>query len=200
MTHSDYGELMSLALDGRLSVQERASLQSHLATCAECRAQWAAFQQVNDILSGVAQAMPAPGFAVRFATRLACQPPLDRRQTQRTVLQLFKGISALAIGSATLALLTIVLLIAAWNGLDSVVSLVANAPELLGRLIGLGARWLVTLSALGEAGHSILSILGRSGGPIVMGYMLILILITAAWSWVMRSTAGRRNPPTLIFV
>jgi len=66
MTHGygeqahDYGEQMSLMLDGRLTASERAELQVHLETCDACRAQWAAFQQVDRMLSNAAQTAPAP--------------------------------------------------------------------------------------------------------------------------------------------
>jgi hypothetical protein len=63
------------------------------------------------------------------------------------------------------------------------------------------ARWWVTFSALGEAGRSILDVLGPSSGPIVMGYALMLIVIVAAWASVMRGLARRWNTLTLpVFV
>jgi len=43
-------------------------------------------------------------------------------------------------------------------------SLAASAPEWLGYLLVLGARWLVTLSALAEASYSIVNVMGRSVG------------------------------------
>jgi anti-sigma factor RsiW len=191
MTH-DYGERMSLAMDGRLSAQERADLASHLAACDECRARWAAFQQVDRVLSSASQVMPAPGFAARFAARLAQQQALHAQRAKRQ--RALAGVGAFAAGAIALALLVVPVVLGAWT---SITGLVTGAPTLLANIVEMTARWWVTFSALGEAGRSILDVLGPSSGPIVMGYALMLIVIVAAWASVMRELAGRRNAMTL---
>lgn len=199
MAH-DYGERMSLMLDGRLNARERADLTAHLATCEECRARWAAFQQVDRVLASAAQVAPAPGFAARFAGRLARQPA--RRIAPRRV---FAGIGAFATGAAAIALLAVPMLLAVWEGIRTLVqgallllgSLVAGAPTQLGYSISLAARWLVTLRALNEAGQSIIGALSPSAGPILAGYVLMLVVVVAAWATVMRAVSGRQNTMTL---
>ena len=199
MAH-DYGERMSLMLDGRLNARERADLTAHLATCEECCARWAAFQQVDRVLASAALVAPAPGFAARFAGRLARQPA--RRTAPRRV---FAGIGAFATGAAAIALLAVPMLLAVWEGIRTLVqgallllgSLVAGAPTQLGYSISLAARWLVTLHALNEAGQSIIGALSPSAGPILAGYVLMLVVVVAAWATVMRAVSGRQNTMTL---
>jgi len=199
MAH-DYDERMSLMLDGRLNAREQADLTAHLATCEECRARWAAFQQVDRVLTSAALVAPAPGFAARFAGRLARQPA--RRTAPRRV---FARIGAFATGAAAIALLAVPMLLAVWDSIRTLVqgvplllgSLVAGAPTQLGYSISLAARWLVTLRALNEAGQSIIGALSPSAGPILAGYVLMLVVVVAAWATVMRAVSGRQNTMTL---
>jgi len=195
MTH-DYGKRMSLALDGRLSAQERADLYAHLAACDECRTRWAAFQQVDRVLASAPQVMPAPGFAARFTARLALQ---QARQAQRARRErAYAGVGVFAAGAIALTLLVVPVVLGAWT---SITGLVTGAPTLLANIVEMTARWWVTFSALSEAGRSILDVLGPSSGPIVMAYALMLIVIVAAWGSVMRGLARRRNTLTLpVFV
>ena len=199
MTHG-YGEQMSLMLDGRLAASDWKVLQAHLEACDACRAQWAAFQQVDRMLSNAAQAAPAPGFAVRFSARLARQEA-QRRARQRAI----GAIGVFATGTAALALILIPALIAAWNGMGNLVRVVSSvlnsgvlsAPALLSRWMELAARWLVTLGAWGEAGRSIAAALSSSAGTILAIYALMLVAVTAAWIMVVRSVSGRKNRITL---
>lgn len=210
MTH-DYGEQMSLMLDGRLSARERAALQAHLAACDACRARWAAFQQIDRVLAGAAKASPAPGFAARFATKLARHGTKRVTRPSRRAAggRLFAGIGVLVAGVVALALLVVPALLAAWEWLGNLIggasslwsSAAANMPSVASYWLELTARWLVTLRALGEAGESVASVLAASGGPIVMGYMLMLIVVIAAWVSVMRGASRRRSMTTLsVFV
>jgi len=74
---------------------------------------------------------------------------------------------------------------------------VIGAPALLSRWIELAARWLVTLRALGEAGRSTAAVLSSSAGPILASYVLMLVVVMAAWIMVVRSVSGRGNRITL---
>src|SRR3972149_11195644 len=82
MAH-DYSERMSLMLEGRLAVQERAELEAPLQVCDECHTRWVAFQQVDRVLSNAATFAPAPGFVNRFAARLAQQQAEQARRARR---------------------------------------------------------------------------------------------------------------------
>jgi predicted anti-sigma-YlaC factor YlaD len=209
MAH-DYGEQMSLMLDGRLTAQESTALEAHLATCDACRARWAAFQQVDRVLANAAQAAPAPGFATRLAARLARESQaLDmgraRHARQATRRRVIAGIGVFATGAVALVLLVVPMLLTAWVGIGDLVkgaspllnSAIASVPSLLSYWLESVARWLVTLRAVGEASESILSVLAHSGRPILAGYILMLVAITVAWITVMRSASGRQNTTTL---
>jgi anti-sigma factor RsiW len=197
MTHDDgvthsYGERMSLALDGRLSARESAELDAHLAVCDECRTRWEAFRQVDRVLSSAPQAALSPGFASRFAVKLARQQALQGQRARRE--RIISGIGVLSAGAVALALLVVPLILAAWTGISR---LVAGAPTLLANTVEMVARWWVTFRALGEAGQSILGVLAPSGGPIIAGYALMLIVVIAAWVSMMRSASHRWNTTTL---
>ena len=197
MTHDygvahGYGERMSLALDGRLSARERAELDAHLAMCDECRTRWEAFRQVDRVLSSAPQAALAPGFANRFAAKLARQQALQSQRARRE--RITAGIGVLAAGAVALALLVVPLILSAWTGVSR---LVTGAPTLLASTVEMVARWWVTFRALGEAGQSILGVLAPSSGPIIAGYVLMLIVVVAAWASMMRSASRRWSTTTL---
>jgi anti-sigma factor RsiW len=191
MSHG-YSERMSLALDGRLSARERAELDAHLAVCDECRTRWEAFRQVDRVLSSAPQAALAPGFASRFAVKLARQQALQGQRARRE--RITAGIGVLAVGAVALALLVMPLILTAWTGISR---LVAGAPTLLANTVEMVARWWVTFRALSEAGQSILGVLAPSGGPIIAGYALMLIVVMAAWVGMMRSASRRWSTTTL---
>jgi anti-sigma factor RsiW len=203
MTHADrvthangvihaHGERMSLALDGRLSARERAELDAHLAVCDECRTRWAAFQQVDRVLSSAPQAAPAPGFVNRFAAKLAKQRALEAQRAKRE--RIIAGIGTFAAAPVALALLVVPLVLTALTGISR---LVTGTPTLLANAVEMVARWWVTFRALGEAGQSIVGVLAPSSGPIVAGYALMLIVVIAAWVSMMRSASRRWNATTL---
>ena len=191
MAH-DYSERMSLMLDGRLAAQERAELEAHLQVCDECRTRWVAFQQVDRVLSNAATFAPAPNFVNRFAARLAKQQVEQARRARRERTVAWVGV--FATGLAAMALLIVPALLATWAGL---VGFAEGAPTLFVSVVEELARWLVTLSALGEAGFSVLSTLTRSSGSILMGYTLMLVLVTTAWVSVMKNVSRRWNTATL---
>ncbi len=185
-----YDELMSLALDGRLTTQERSALDAHLAVCAECRARWAAFQQVDRLMSSAAQAMPEPGFSSRFAARLA-QEGAQRRARQSQVLagqRIAAGFGAAAAAVAALALILVPAALALWYLVGNVVG---GGPALIANGLELAARWLVTLNALSETSRSTAEVIARSGGSILLGYLFLLVLVVAAWISAMRHMRGR---------
>jgi anti-sigma factor RsiW len=133
---------MSLMLDGRLAARERAELEAHLATCPECQARWAAFQQVDWVLSNAATFAPTPGFVNRFAARLAQQQVELARRARRERTGAWVGV--FATGLAALALLVVPALLATWSSLGGFAE---GAPTLFVSAVEELARWLVTLSS-----------------------------------------------------
>ncbi len=190
MTHHHYEEWMSLALDGRLSAQEHAALESHLAACDECRARWAAFQQVDHLLTRAAQVSPAPGFSARVAARLAHEQAHRRARAPQMPVEwrIIAGIGAVSAGVMAIVLLVVPALVAAWYGIGG---LMESGPSILGSGVELAARLLVTLQAFGEAGRSTAAIFARSGGRLLLGYLLVLLLVTATWLAVIRGAFRR---------
>jgi len=74
--HSEYMMLISLALDGMLSPEEKEQLDGHLEQCKGCRAQWVLWQAIDDRLRAAPVPVPAPGFSRSVAQRLAQQERL----------------------------------------------------------------------------------------------------------------------------
>ncbi len=63
-------EQLSALLDNALNAQERAELEAHLATCAECRAELASLQRARALL----RALPQPTLPRSFALPLEAAP------------------------------------------------------------------------------------------------------------------------------
>ena len=80
-TCDKYRELMSAALDGELSEQQRAELEAHIASCGDCAAVFAAFSSISGELRGLE---PVPeGFA---ASVMASIPARRARRSWRRYL------------------------------------------------------------------------------------------------------------------
>lgn len=75
MSHDTFTEKISLWLDNELSHPDVAELQAHLADCPACQQTYQALQRVDALLRSQATIVvaPAPGFTVRFESRLAQQ-------------------------------------------------------------------------------------------------------------------------------
>ncbi len=190
MIDHGYDETMSLALDGQLSPQDRADLDLHLATCTDCRKRWEAFQSIDHALSGAQAVMPAPGFAARFAVRLAQQQQAQQAAQYRMLTWL--GAMAAAATAVAIGLVPSILIVGQWLR-----ELPSRAPSIVGNALTLIGRWFLALRALGEAGESVAGLLASSGGPILAAYTIALIAIVAAWIWIMRSVSRRGNRITL---
>ncbi|HMA34350.1 MAG TPA: zf-HC2 domain-containing protein, partial [Chloroflexia bacterium] len=69
-------ELLSLRLDGLLEPQDSARLDTHLQTCAGCRATWAALREADRVLRvGARRPIPPPvDFQARVMQRVAATP------------------------------------------------------------------------------------------------------------------------------
>lgn len=166
-----YRRWMSLKLDGLLDQEQERALQAHLATCAACRAEWEALQFVSCFLDEQPMAPAPPGFVARVERRLAA----ERAAKRRGVI----GGAALALGALSLVTL----------GLSSLAGLIfqlwplLQQPSLWDSLKG----WLAQLADVGLAiGHAIALLLSSLfdvvGGPILLVYMLVVLLLTTFWS------------------
>lgn len=162
---------MSLKLDRLLDQEQELTLQAHLATCAVCRAEWEVLQFVSHLLDEQPMAPAPPGFVARVERRLVT----ERAAKQRGII----GGAALALGALSLVTL----------GSSSLAGLVfqlwplLQQPSLWNGLKG----WLTQLADVGLAiGHAIALLLSSLfdvvGGPILLVYMLVLLLLTTLWS------------------
>jgi predicted anti-sigma-YlaC factor YlaD len=176
--------LMSLALDDLLEDPDRQQLEQHLMTCATCRQEWEAMQQISALFKMSPQVGPPLGFATRVERRLA--------ETNKKRRQLFGGVAVLT-SSLSLAGMTVITLIAfglgiaAWRWLDSApsaqqenqaVSQVVSGISLLGR----GASLF-----LGD-------LLLRYGAPLLLVLGISLAVLVTMWVWLYRRRPdGKRD-------
>jgi anti-sigma-K factor RskA len=96
VNHHEWEELVALAALGGLEAAETATLEGHLATCAECRRTLAEYQQVAAQLD---QTVPLVAAPAHLEQRLLGQIRRGRRRDGRAALRW------LAIGATSVALL-----------------------------------------------------------------------------------------------
>lgn len=171
---------MSLALDGLLEDGDRQRLERHTATCATCRSEWEAMQQVSTLFEGSPMVGPPLGFSIRVERRLA-----EKRKTQR---RLFGGLavvtSSLSLAGLTVAAVVMIVMgVIAWNWFDSspamqqgtdTVSHVASGMGLVGKGASLFLR----------------DLLSQYGAPLVLLLGLGLIVLAAVWAWLVIKRPG----------
>ena len=166
-----YRRWMSLKLDRLLTPEQERALQAHLETCAACRAEWEALQFVSRLLAEPLM-VPAPaGFVARVERRLAAERAAGRRGAI--------GAAVLALGTLALATLSLSslsgFLVQAWPLLSQ--------PSLWDNLTAWFTRLVDVCLAVGNAVVLMLdSLFDVTGGPFLLVYMLVLLLLTMLWS------------------
>ena len=83
VTCQDIRELFSARVDDALSADERARLDAHLATCAECAGEWLRFERTVGLLRATEPARAPAGFVDRV---LAARPRPWYRRLAREML------------------------------------------------------------------------------------------------------------------
>ena len=83
LTCTDIRELFSARIDDALSAEERARLDAHLATCAECPREWQSFERSVALVRGMEPARASAGFVDRV---LAARPRPWYRRLGRSLL------------------------------------------------------------------------------------------------------------------
>jgi putative zinc finger protein len=83
LTCTDIRELFSARIDDALSAEERARLDAHLATCAECPREWQSFERSVALVRGMEPARASVGFVDRV---LAARPRPWYRRLGRSLL------------------------------------------------------------------------------------------------------------------
>jgi hypothetical protein len=74
MTCQEARDLFSARQDGELSPSDAAQLEAHLSGCAECRAEWARFDQVVSLLHATVPPHAPPGFVDRVVGAAQREP------------------------------------------------------------------------------------------------------------------------------
>lgn len=87
MTCHEARELFSARIDGRLTREERLSLEHHIEGCADCRREWGHFSQTVTLLHSVREVRAPAGFAARVIQGPA-REPRHRRLLRRLFLPL----------------------------------------------------------------------------------------------------------------
>ena len=87
MTCDEIRALFSDVADARLAPGEQAAWDAHLATCADCRREWASFQRTLGLLQGLPRHRAPDGFVDRVMTA-AYPQPWPRRLARRLFVPL----------------------------------------------------------------------------------------------------------------
>jgi anti-sigma factor RsiW len=175
--HQDYTDLMSLSLDGMLSLEEQQRLDQHLSACPTCQVTWSKWQRISHVLTVQPFAGPPPGFAMRLDSALQ-----RREQRHERVL------AGWVLAGGTLAVLALIVL-----GTALTTTLwMASAPaarvqlvETLGFAGQFGALVFQNLAAIRDGVAALLP------DPVLM-LVSALALITAAAIWVRLVFYGRQ--------
>lgn len=148
-------EMMSARLDERLDSAESALLETHLAECSACQAEWQRMQILDQLLSS-APMIPAP-----VRVRVQVMTRLERRDQARRV---FIGGTTLTLGTVALALLMVApALLGLLDASGITPALLYGGPKTFSHLLGVGetmgqmyitlaATLLVPLAVLGLCG------------------------------------------------
>lgn len=181
--HAEMTLMMSLALDGMLSAEEQASLETHLRACPDCRAQWARWQRVDSLLAGVPMLAPAPAFSARVLERVS-----QRGHRQRRLVR-----GALLLGGSlsvwTLALLlTMGTLALSWALRNP--SLTIHTLQVVLQMMTAGGLLLKALRLWLE------SMVSPALLPLLATYACVMLALTALWGWLVQ-LRPRRAPGLL---
>jgi len=176
--------LMSLALDGLLEDRDWQRLEQHLMTCAACRQEWEAMQQISTLFEASPLVGPSLGFATRVERRLGEQTRKRRR--------LFGGV-ALLTSSLSLAGVTVITLmvfglgIAAWRWLDSAAAAEQETQAVSQVVSGMGLLGRGASLFLGD-------LLLQYGAPLVLVLGISLAVLVTMWVWLYRKHPnGKRD-------
>ncbi len=171
---------MSLALDGVLERGDRQQLEGHVTTCAACRQEWEAMQQISALLEASPMVGPPLGFAVRVERRLAA-----KKKQQR---EFFGGLAVLT-GSLSLAgvtvatVLLLVLGVFAWNWFDASPAVQQGTQTVSHVASGMGLMGKGASLFLGD-------LLLRYGAPLVLVLGLGLLVLAVVWIWLFVKRPG----------
>ncbi|MCX7671171.1 MAG: anti-sigma factor [Anaerolineae bacterium] len=168
--HTQFTQLMSLALDHEADADQMAILQAHLAECAACAATWAHWQAMEaDLRAATTLFAPAPGLTGRVMARLAVR---QRRQRYRW---LRAGVVLVWLG--TVAVFMLALMLIAWWSLAH--------PLQAGILISAGTRLLSSTLWPIRGVQTLLAGAGISWPWLMASYVGMTAGLFLIWVWLL---------------
>ncbi len=157
-------------LDGETGPDGETSLSEHLQACPTCRSRWEYLRKVNRMLRAAPAVSPPPGLTARVLTRI------EQHRCRRNVL----GGLALALGTATVFMLSLLPLLAALPGMPVAFRACVRAGEVLaGRLVSGFGSLLHSLWLSAEAFLSLVLHLLVCGMATTI--LLVLVWLSAMW-------------------
>jgi len=183
--HAGMTLMMSLALDGMLSPQERAAFEAHLRACPDCQAEWARWRRVDRMLAQAPMLSPAPGFSARVLERVSHR---GRRQQRLVRGALLLGGSLSVWGLVLLALAMLALL---W--VMRTPPVVVHCVRVLLQMMTAGGLLLKAMRLWLE------SVTSPSALPLLVIYACVMLMLTALWGWLVRGRL-RRAPGLFILI
>jgi len=173
--HSEYTELMSLALDHEADAAQMAALHAHLKGCAGCAATWARWQAVDARFRAAPMLDAPPQLAARVLARL------ETRRRHRFWGGWFGAglfIAWLAVAGAIL----VALLGGAWWGFTH--------PLAASMALSAGVRLLSSVLWPVRSAGILLTSAGLSLGAGVAAYVGLTCLLLGTWAWLVIRTNG----------
>jgi predicted anti-sigma-YlaC factor YlaD len=126
MGHSYFENLLRLDKTETISQRQAQTLKEHLETCAACRAQISAWEEVDRLLQSSSQVTPRLGFSTRWQEHLA------QELKYREKIQLWVAIS-IGMGGAMmiLTMLTVWVWLSLGSPLGWFLTLISNLAEMI---------------------------------------------------------------------
>ncbi|KAA3664320.1 MAG: hypothetical protein DWQ04_06340 [Chloroflexi bacterium] len=167
-------ELMMDALDGELSAEDHAELESHLQTRPVMMREWQALQTVDTLFRSTPMLQPAADFTARTVARLPNHRARIRVISVVYVLLLMSGVLPILLGLVVI------------NRLGTVL----NEPALLG---GFGQVVYNSMQVAGAVVQALFTSIGEfvAQQPFVLGLLLVMVGVVFVWSGVLRQLVGQ---------
>ncbi len=173
--HSEYTELMSLALDHEADAAQMAALHAHLKGCAGCAATWARWQAVDARFRAAPMLDAPPQFAERVLARLATR---RRGWSWRG----WFGAGLFVTWLAIVGVILLALLAGVWWGITH--------PLEASLALSAGTRLLSSVLWPVRSAGVILTSTGLSLQAGVAAYLGLTCLLLGAWAWLVIRTNG----------
>jgi anti-sigma factor RsiW len=179
----DAERLMSLRLDGQLSLVEMRHLDEHLASCQDCQQIWSGMRRASSELKQWPIVEPSADFTAKLMAQIRLQPVPDRVPAKTLLFpDWLKVVVILVVVSAAGALATFGLL--AWLVASGPLAGLGTAPAFLGESLGnilgvagaaMGNLWGIVVALFDSVDRLLLFLVG-AGLSVAAALWLRLVL------------------------